>query len=84
MKLNIFAVRDQATDQFGNPMFLVSTGQAIRSFGDEINNKESNNLLNKHPEDYALYHLGEYDTDTGTFTTQAPKQVAIGKDLTVK
>jgi len=60
-------------------MFLISTGQAIRSFTDEINNRES--ALNKHAEDYDLYLLGEWDSDTGVFNTATPKQVAIGKDL---
>ena len=80
MKLQIFAVRDRATVQFGNPMFLVTSLQAIRSFADEINNKDTNNLLNKHPDDYDLYNLGTYDTDTGTFETHTPQQISTGKE----
>jgi len=34
MILRIFSVRDSATSQFGNPMFLIADGQAIRSFQD--------------------------------------------------
>lgn len=84
MKLKILAVRDRATDQYGTPMFLISTGQGIRSFTDEINKPNEDNLLNKHPEDYDLYEIGEYDTDTADFETSTPRQVAIGKDLKVK
>ena len=80
MKLLIFAVRDRATDQYGTPMFLISRGQAIRSFSDEVNRKAQDNQLNQHPEDFDLYQLGEYDTDAGTFRTDTPAQVAIGKD----
>jgi hypothetical protein len=79
MKMKIYAVRDRATDQYGTPMFMIGNGQAIRSFGDEMNNKESQ--LNKHSDDYDLYTLGEWDSDTGEFTTEKPKQLAIGKDL---
>ena len=87
MRLQIFAVRDRATDQYGTPMFLVSSGQAIRSFSDEVNRKHSDstpNPLNQHPEDFDLYSLGEWNTDTGMFETGVPKQLAIGKDLIVK
>lgn len=82
MKLKIYAVRDIATDQYGNPMFMISKGQAIRSFQDEVNRKDEQNMLYKHPTDYELYELGDYDTDTGTFTTQTPKQIVTAKEVT--
>jgi len=84
MKMKIYAVRDNATEQYGNAMFMVGHGQAIRSFTDEINNKANDNMLNKHPADFDLYHLGEYDTDTGEFDTVRPIRLAIGKDQHVK
>ena len=84
MKLNIYAIRDRATDQFGNPMFMVANGQAIRSFADEVNREDATNQLYQHPEDFDLYELGSYDTDTGAFDTHTPKQIAIGKDHSLK
>lgn len=83
MILQIFCVRDRATDQYGNPMFLVSSGQAIRSFSDEINRADAQNQLNTHPEDFDLYHLGQFNTDSGVFDTHTPRQIAVGKDLKV-
>lgn len=80
----IFAVRDQATDQFGNPMFLVSAGQAHRSFADEVNRDDAQNQLNRHPTDFALWELGTYDTDTGLFDTHPPKQLITAKDVKIK
>lgn len=84
MKLKMYAVRDRASDQFANPMFLTSNGQAIRAFADEINRSGENNMLHQHPEDFDLYTLGEYDTDTGELKPTRPEQLAIGKDLKVK
>lgn len=81
MKLFIACVRDRATDQFGNPMFLVNAGQAIRSFSDEINRAAEDNQLHKHSEDFDLYELGSYDTETGLFDTGVPRQIAIGKSV---
>lgn len=84
MILYVYAVRDRATDQYGTPMFLISSGQAIRSFTDEINRQESTNALYMHPDDFDLYALGSYDTHSGRFNTEAPEQVAIGKNVKIR
>lgn len=81
MRYKIFAIRDRAADVFGQPMFMPSTGVAIRGFSDEVNRVADNNNLNKHPEDFDLYSLGEYDDETGEFSTTRPTQVAVGKDV---
>ena len=79
MILQVFAIRDRATDSFGNPVFAFSAGQAIRSFSDEINRSDAQNPYFAHPDDYDLYLLGDYDTSSGKFVTSDPQQVAIGK-----
>jgi hypothetical protein len=84
MKLLIFAVRDRATDQFGNPMFLIASGQAIRSFTDEVNRAASDNQLYQHPDDFDLYALGSFETTSGMFDVGVPEQVAIGKMVKVR
>jgi len=84
MRYKILAIRDRAIDCFGQPIFAASIGGAIRSFGDEVNRPDTNNQLNKHPEDFDLYLLGEFDDVTGQFHTDRPSQVAVGKDLLIK
>jgi len=85
MILEIFAVRDRATDAFGNPMFLQSHGQAIRSFTDEVNRSEKDNPLYQHPDDFDLYCLGKYDTEFGTFIQDVPpKQILLGKTCAIR
>lgn len=82
MRLAVLAIRDRAANAFDRPMFFTSLGAAIRAFGDEINRKHDNNSMNKHPEDYDLYHLGEYNDEDAQFAQlPKPKQIAIGKDF---
>lgn len=82
-RLFVVAVRDRALDSFGSPIFVVATGQAIRSFSDEVNNPES--PFAKHPDDYDLYQLGMFDQDEGTLVPiGTPKLLVIGKDLVRK
>lgn len=83
MKYKVVTVRDRGIDAFGTPFFVNSLGGAIRGFGDEVkrpHSEERPNLMNKHPEDFDLYYLGEYDDDTGAFESLRPEQIAIGKD----
>jgi hypothetical protein len=84
VKRLVVSVRDRAADNFGTPFFVVARGQAIRSFSDEVNRQAADNPLYNHADDFDLYELGEFDDDTGLFTTGTPVQIAIGKDLRVK
>lgn len=78
--LKVVAIRDRAIDAFGQPAFVPTLGAAVRGFGDEVNNRES--ALNAHPEDYDLYHLADFDNESGKFQQlEQPRQIAIGKDL---
>jgi len=81
---NVCSVRDRAVDSYGNPFFVQAVGQAVRSFSDEINRRADDNQLNKHPEDFDLYTLGTFNSDTGLFDTGVPRQIAVGKDVFLK
>lgn len=84
MKLFIITVRDRAADVYGQPSYHTSVGAAIRSFADEINRPDPNNMLNKHPGNFDLYQLGVYDDNSGEFECGKPKQIAVGKDLVIR
>jgi poly-D-alanine transfer protein DltD len=66
MKTQIFSVYDSKAEAYNTPMFVPTKGQAIRAFSDQVN--EPGSELNKHPEDYTLFCLGEFDSDTGLIT----------------
>jgi len=83
MKLNVYAIRDQAVGAFNTPIFLRSHGEAIRSFADGVNNPGKDNLLNQHPEHYTLYWLGEYDDQYGSFDCPKEPQV-LSSGINVK
>lgn len=67
MKLTVCAVKDSQIGVFMTPFFVQSTGQAIRSFSDEVNRPAEDNIMYKHPNDFGLYHLGSWESDTGVF-----------------
>jgi len=82
MKLTLCTVKDRAADAFGRPMFVPSTGVAIRSFADEVNRQAEDNQMYNHSDDFDLYELGTFDDNTGLFDLhEQPKLLTLGKQV---
>jgi len=85
MKTIIIAVRDQKANVFTQPFTAPSKGVALRSWGDQLNDKENEKSDQvKHPEDFSLWILGEYDDNTGEIVVQTPEQLVVASDLRIK
>ena len=65
MKVKVFSIYDSAAQAYNQPFFLQAKGQALRIFADSVNDKTSN--LFKHPQDYTLFELGEFDDSCAGF-----------------
>ncbi len=61
----ICLIYDAKAEAYSQPMYFQSTGQAVRSFSDECNRKDSN--IGMHPEDYTMFHFGNFNERTGEF-----------------
>lgn len=83
MRYKVCSIRDRAANVYSQPMFFNSIGSAVRAFGDEVKRVHDNNNLNKHPEDFDLYQVGEFDDELGEFEPMRPQMVAVGKDYAV-
>jgi len=64
--MKAYAVFDAKAAAYGLPMFVPTSGLAIRGFSDACKDKQS--PLFQHPSDYSLYELGEYDRNSGLLT----------------
>ena len=82
MFLSIMAVKDTAAQAFGRPFFVPTAAVGVRSFRDEVNRKDSQDDMAKHPDDFELYELGEFNDSTGVISvSEQPRLVARAKDL---
>lgn len=81
MLYQIVTVHDKAADAFGRPMFVMSLGQAVRSFQDECNRAADDNDLYKHAADFVLYHVGRFDDSTGGIEVLKPERIAEGANM---
>ena len=78
MKVKIYSIYDSKAESYAKPIFADRVGEVIRSFGDIANDKS--HPIGKHPEDYSLYEIGEWDDDAGTVENTTPHK-SLGKAL---
>jgi len=70
MVKRIYAVYDVKTGVYGNPFFLLSDGEAIRTITDAVSAK--GNTLSEHPNDFRVDYLGEIELTTGQIMPNTP------------
>lgn len=78
MIVQLFAVFDAAAKRFTEPWPAPSVEVAIRRFRHTVN--EGQNDISMFPEDYSLFHVGEFDQELGrliAFETPHSLGVAI-------
>jgi len=77
MVLQLFSVYDSALGAYGRPFSSPSKGTGIRSFTDEVNHVAPENPLNRHPDDYKLFHLGSFNDKTGIISPPENSKMPI-------
>lgn len=80
MKLYVVSIFDSAAQAFTQPGFVLATGLAVREFTDQANKSDSQ--VSKHPSDYSLFLLGQFDDASGSFALeQQPRILARAVDV---
>lgn len=70
----VFAIRDVKADGYSALHVAPSVGVSVRNFSDVVNNRESS--MNRYPEDFQLYELGEWDQTSGLIVCHSvPKYI---------
>lgn len=75
MVCKMFAVLDTKVEAYQAPMSFRTRGQAIRAFQEACS--DNNTQFHKHPDDFVLFEIGEYDETTGMLLPYEAK-VPIG------
>jgi len=63
MKISIYSIYDSKASAYAPPFFLLRDQQAIRAFSDTA--KDPSTQLNRHPADFTLHKIGEFDDQSG-------------------
>jgi len=84
MLQKLYILHDSKSESYTPPTTHPARGQALRSFGDAVNEVGNpNNMLAKHPGDFTLFEIGDFDLATGAINLHSPK-VSIANGLDVK
>ena len=76
--LQSFSVYDKKSQSFSRPFFSATKGEASRAFSDMIN--DTSHPLGKHPEDYSLYLVGNFNDKEGKLSSMSSIEISIGLD----
>ena len=80
MLQQIFTVYDSKAEMYLTPFYQNTVNQARRVFSDIINNHE--HQFSKNPEDYTLFHLGEYNDKSAQFNMlDTPASLQLGLEI---
>lgn len=63
MKHKFYSIYDSKVEAFMPPFLMRNKGEAIRAFGQTVNDPKSN--LCQWPADFTLFEIGEFDEYTG-------------------
>ncbi len=76
MKHKMFVIFDSKANAYMQPWFLTQDGMALRAFSDCVNDKDHN--FGRHPEDYTLFTIGEFDDQTAQVEWITPQTMGNG------
>lgn len=80
MVVKIFSIYDNQAMAYTMPVFQGTKGIALRAFMEACNDPST--AFHKHPDDFALFELGEFDDATGDFSQpKKPEPVATAREM---
>ncbi len=77
--LKVFAVHDVKAASYGNPLFMTTSGLAMRMFMDVCADPKS--PMHQHPADYSLHELGTFDPNSGVIEGHEIMHIASASDM---
>lgn len=74
-----FSLYDVKGLTFSPPFFMLTDGLATRAFGDLVGDRGT--MVGRHPRDYQLFHVGEFDDRSGLLAASQPRLVIDGAGM---
>lgn len=71
IKHKVFVLKDEKSETYGYPVVSQSTGVFLRDLSDRARDGQS--MFSKHPMDFSIFEIGEYDPDKGTLIPRESK-----------
>lgn len=72
MKVNCYSMYDEKAEVYHAPMYSPNDAHIQRRLAMDLKNEGS--VFNQFPEDFKLYHIGEFNDADGIITSVEPKR----------
>lgn len=82
MLLKAYSIYDVKSLAYHTPYFTSTDGAAARSFSDLVNDINTN--VGRHPNDYVLYCVGEFDDAKGVMIPLSPMRHVVDANALLK
>lgn len=79
MKSFVFGIYDVKLQEYMQPFVAPTKPVAMRMFEDECRNPES--MFHKHPDDYNLHVLADFDSESGSFENVQVENLCSAADF---
>ena len=77
MKLTLVSLYDRSIKAYDRPLAVPNVGMAKVQLYGLVNTPDDNEPLYTNPEQFVLYNVGEFCTDTGTLTVLDPSEIVM-------
>lgn len=78
----VFVLKDSKSSTYGYPISSQTTGMFLRELADQI--KSGQSVIARHPMDFSIFEVGEYDPRTGSIQLMENKNcLGLVQDLVV-
>lgn len=83
MKFVVTVLYDETQKNYLEPRFDVSDNNAIRAFCSRVSEAKAHQsgLFFTHPEDFSLWRIGEFDSESGHIEVCHPERLYKGCDV---
>lgn len=75
MTFHVYSIRDSKANVFMQPTTEVNDQTAVRNFDTAI--RRSDDILHFHKEDFDLYKIAQFDSETGVVQPLVPIQLVV-------
>ena len=79
--MNLYTIRDLTAQYYMQPFGARNHAEALRSFENAVKDtRNPDNLMAKHPSQFGLYFIGNFDDNTGQITAVPAESLGLGSD----
>lgn len=75
MLIRYFSIYDRKATIFMPPFHALTDAAAVRSVQDAMSDPQTS--LHRHPDDFVLFAVGEFDDASGVYTSQIPARHVV-------